>query len=298
MNIKSVLKLIEIKTLTAGFLPVLLGSVYSCYSFNRINLLYTATLAIAIALIQSATNMFNDYMDYQRGADGEDKADEKVLVSGELRSHQILKLVIGFFFIALIIGVAIASQTSWAILLVALAGAVVAFVYSFGAIPISYTPFGEVVSGVTMGIGITATVVFIQSGHFYIQSIFMAVPTAISIAYIMFTNNLCDLEKDKRAGRRTLPGLLGFNTAKIMWMLGCVLLILMTIILIICGIFPVWDAIVVLLIVNYRSMHDIWRFEEEQFQKNRMMGTIGKIGVQYHLLIMIGLVIADVAKLQ
>lgn len=295
MTIKAVLKLEDVKTLAAGFFPVLYGSVYSLSTYRKFNSGYMIALTVAIALIQASTNMFNDYMDYRRGTDGNDKAEEKVLVSGELSPKQILALIFVFLSVALVIGVAIARETSWIILLIGLAGAAVAFTYSSGPKPISYTPFGEAAAGITMGFGITSTVVFIQAGYFYWQGILMALPSVIYIAYIMFTNNLCDLEKDKAAGRRTLPGLLGFQTAKRIWLLCCPLLISLTVLFIFIGAFPLWNLITLLLLVNYRSLADIRRLEQAQFHKGRMMGFIGKIGAQYHLLMIFGLILAYIA---
>lgn len=289
---KTLLKLADVRTLTAGLLPVLFGSSYALYAWGKINLAYVLLLALAVALIQAATNMFNDYMDFKRGADGVDSAEEKALVSGELTPRQDLVLIITYIVVALGIGVVIASRTSWWILLVAGGGAAVSFLYSSGPKPISRTPFGELASGLTMGLGITATVVYIQSGVLSGRVILVALPTVVYIAYIMFTNNLCDLNKDKRAGRRTLPGLLGFRTAKTIWLACTALLVLLTMAMVIWGIYPVWDLTVLLLLLNICNLRDLIKLDESGFKKGRMMGYIGKLGLEYHGLMIIGLLAA------
>ena len=75
-------------------------------------------------------------------------------------------IIFSYKLIAFIIGVFIASQTSYYILLVAILGGIILILYAFGPLPISYTPIGEIVSGVTMGIGIT-TVIYIQSDKLF-----------------------------------------------------------------------------------------------------------------------------------
>ncbi len=104
MGFKTIIKLMDIKTLVAGLIPVILGSVYSKYAFGKLNALYVILLAIAMILIQSATNMINDYFDYKRGADSNKSGDEKALVSGEITSKQVLFIIILYQFIALMIG--------------------------------------------------------------------------------------------------------------------------------------------------------------------------------------------------
>ena len=40
MTFKSIVKLMDIKTLVAGLIPVTLGSVYSKYAFQKLNIFY------------------------------------------------------------------------------------------------------------------------------------------------------------------------------------------------------------------------------------------------------------------
>ncbi len=60
-----------------------------------------------------------------------------------------------------------------------------------------------------MGIGITTTVIYIQSGIFNINTILVAVPTVLFISTILLTNNLSDMEEDRESGRKTLPIMIG-----------------------------------------------------------------------------------------
>lgn len=80
--------------------------------------------------------------------------------------------------------------------------------------PISYLPFGEVVSGVVMGGGIPLGIIAVVTGRWEVQVLFWAVPVIIGIALIMMTNNTCDVERDRRSGRKTLPVILGRARAR------------------------------------------------------------------------------------
>ncbi len=292
MGFKTIIKLMDIKTLVAGLVPVLLGSVYSRYAFGKLNVLYIILLAIAMILIQSATNMINDYFDYKRGADNNKSEDEKALVSGETTSTQVLFIIVLYQFIALMIGIFLASQTSYYILLVAAIGGLISILYAFGPLPISYTPFGEIISGVTMGIGITTTVIYIQSGIFNINTILVAVPTVLFISAILLTNNLSDIEEDREAGRKTLPIMIGKKNSNKLWVFNVIMLLVLTVCLVLMSIYPIVVLLPVILIYPYKSIRSFLSYEKSAQTKGRSMGLIGQVGLKYHLAVVIGLIIA------
>ncbi|WBW97242.1 prenyltransferase [Oceanirhabdus sp. W0125-5] len=296
MSIKSIIKLMDIKTLVAGVIPVLLGSTYSWYAYGQCNVVYLVLLMIAMILIQSGTNMTNDYFDFKRGADGEDKVHEKALVSGEITPKQVLFIIILFELTAFMIGVFLGSQTSYYILLVGITGGIIAILYASGPLPISYTPIGEIVSGVTMGIGITTTVIYIQSGVLNLSTVVVAIPTTLYIGTILLSNNLSDLDGDKEAGRRTLPIIIGRRNAEKLWVFNVMLVLILTGVLVFLGLYPIIVCAIVLLIFPYKCITDFLSYEKSIKTKGRTMGLIGKVGVKYHLAVIMGLLISIIFK--
>lgn len=291
MSFKSIIKLMDIKTLVAGLVPVVLGTVYSKYAFGKFNTFYFILLVIAMMLIQSATNMINDYFDFKRGADNNKSIDEKALVSGEITPKQVLFIIFLYQFIAFMIGVFIASQTSYYILIVAIIGCLISILYAFGPIPISYTPFGEIVSGVTMGIGITSTVIYIQSGIINLNTILVAVPTSVFISTILLTNNLSDIEEDSEAGRKTLPIIIGKMNAEKLWIFNVIMLLVLTFGLVLIRIYPIIVLVPIILVYPYKSIRSFLSYEKNISSKGRSMGLIGQVGLKYHLAVVVGLVI-------
>ncbi|GKU27561.1 1,4-dihydroxy-2-naphthoate octaprenyltransferase [Clostridium folliculivorans] len=296
MSFKTILKIMDLKTLVAGFVPVALGSIYSKYAFDRINILYLVLLIIAMMLVQSATNMINDYFDFKRGADSNKSGDEKALVSGEITPKQILFLIFLYQSIALIIGIFIGSQTSYYILLIALIGVIVSFLYASGPLPISYTPVSEIVAGSTMGIGITTTVIYIQSGIFNFTTVLVTVPTALFISTILLTNNLSDIKEDFEAGRKTLPILIGVKKAEKLWVFDVVMLLVLTVILGLVHIYPIIVLIVSTVMFPYKVVFDFFSYDKNINTKDRSMGLIGMVGLRYHLAIIIGLLISILTR--
>lgn len=292
MFFKVIIKLMDLKTLVAGIVPVILGFIYSSYAFGKSDAGFLVLLIVAMILLQSSTNMINDYFDFKRGTDKKEKEYEKALVSGEVTLKQVLLIAIMYKLTAFIIGIFIASQTSYYILLVAIVGEIISDLYAYGPLPISYTPLGEVVSGITMGIGITTTVIFIQSGIINISAVLVAVPTSIFIGTVLLSNNISDIKEDRDVGRKTLPIVIGVENAEKLWIINVILLHVLTIILVIIGIYPVVVSAAVILLFPYKAISNFLSYDKSIHTKGRTMGLIGQVGLRYHLAVIIGLIIS------
>ncbi|SUM32398.1 1,4-dihydroxy-2-naphthoate octaprenyltransferase [Staphylococcus gallinarum] len=85
----------------------------------------------------------------------------------------------------------------------------VGYLYTGGPFPISWTPFGELFSGVFMGMFIILISFFIQTENIQSLAIWISIPIVITIGLINMANNIRDRVKDKESGRKTLPILLG-----------------------------------------------------------------------------------------
>jgi 1,4-dihydroxy-2-naphthoate octaprenyltransferase len=292
MSFKSIIKLMDIKTLVAGIAPVILGSIYSKYAFGKFNTFYFILLIVAMILIQSATNMINDYFDFKHGADSKKSGDEKALVSGEIMPKQVLFIIFLFQLIAFMIGIFIAGQTSYYIILIAIIGDIISISYASGPFPISYTPIGEIVAGVTMGIGITTTVIYIQSGVISLNTVLVAIPTALFIGTILLSNNLSDMVEDREVGRKTLPILLGVKNTERLWIFNVIMLLVLTFVLVLVHIYPIVVLVTVFIFFPYKSIFNFLSYDKNIYTKGRTMALIGKVGLKYHVAVAVGLLIA------
>ncbi|MCM3169225.1 1,4-dihydroxy-2-naphthoate polyprenyltransferase [Peribacillus frigoritolerans] len=226
-------ELIRPHTLTAAFVPVLLGTVIALLE-DGVNWLLFAAMMIASILIQAATNLFNEYYDFKRGLDTE----ESVGIGGGIVRHGmtprlIMNLALGMYAIALIIGIYICAASSWWLAAVGLVCMLVGYLYTGGPLPISYTPFGELFSGLFMGFLIILIAFFIQNGDVSSTAILIAIPSGILVGLINLSNNLRDHDGDKAHGRKTMPVVMGRKNAltfmaimfafSYLWLVGLVL---------------------------------------------------------------------------
>ena len=196
-------------TLTASVVPVLIGTAMAAGQ-NAIHWRLFAAMMVASLLIQAATNLFNEYYDFKRGLDtAESVGIGGGIVRDGIPPQTILRLAVGFFAIAVLLGVYICMLSSWWI---AVAGAVsmaVAYLYTGGPFPLAYTPLGELFSGFFMGPVIVLIAYFIQTGTLDWNIVLISIPVALLTGAILMSNNIRDLDGDRERGRKTLAILLG-----------------------------------------------------------------------------------------
>ncbi len=200
-------------TLTASFVPVILGTVIA-YEITPIKFDLFLAMLIASLLIQAATNMFNEYYDYKRGLDNEESVGiGGTIVREGVHPKVILNLAITLIALSVLLGVYISMNSSWWVALVGSVSILIGYLYTGGPLPISSTPFGELLSGLFMGINIILISFYIQTGTITATSILVSIPTTILIGAINLSNNIRDLNGDKEHGRKTLPILVGRENA-------------------------------------------------------------------------------------
>lgn len=207
-------RLLRPHTLTAAFIPVLVGTALAMREGPVIFGLFLAMLAASL-LIQSATNMFNEYFDYKYGLDNKYSVGiGGTIVRDGVAPRVVFGLGVAFLGVAVIIGAYICHATSWWLAVVGSLCMLTGFLYTGGPCPIADTPFGELVAGTLMGTVIIAIAFFIQTGAVTVETILISIPITILIGAILTSNNIRDREGDQqRRGRRTLAIILGHDRA-------------------------------------------------------------------------------------
>ncbi|WLR50326.1 1,4-dihydroxy-2-naphthoate polyprenyltransferase [Bacillus tianshenii] len=237
-------RLLRPHTLTAAFVPVSIGTVLALKD-GEFHLLLFAAMMFASILIQAATNMFNEYYDFKRGLDNEKSVGiGGAIVREGVSPKTVLNLAFTFFGIATLLGIYICINSSWWVAAIGTICMIAGYLYTGGPHPIAYTPFGEIVAGLFMGLTIILLSYFIQTGTVTTASILVSVPISILVGAILLANNIRDLDGDKENGRKTLAILLGHNKA-VLFLTGMfVVSYLWMVSLVVAGMFSAWSLIV------------------------------------------------------
>lgn len=122
-----------------------------------------------------------------------------------------------FYIIAALLGIYLAVNSSFWIIPVGIVCMAIGYLYTGGPIPISWTPFGELFSGLFMGMIIILLAFFIQTGNVNGFVVWISLPIVITIGLINMANNIRDRVKDKASGRKTLSILLGKKLLLRLW---------------------------------------------------------------------------------
>ncbi|KAA0964787.1 1,4-dihydroxy-2-naphthoate polyprenyltransferase [Sporosarcina sp. ANT_H38] len=200
-------------TLTAAFAPVFLGTMIAL-TYGKIHFPLFFAMLIASVFIQMATNMFNEYYDFKRGLDTEQSIGiGGTIVRNGVKPKTVLNLAFMLYGISVLIGIYICMETSWMLAVVGILSMMVGYFYTGGPYPIAYTPFGELFSGVVMGMLLILIAFYIQTGIVTTEAVLLSIPSMLLVAGIMLANNIRDLEGDTEGGRKTLAILVGRSNA-------------------------------------------------------------------------------------
>lgn len=289
---KKYISLTRPHTLTAGFVPVLVGTA-AVLPFGDINFLMFFLMLIATILIQSATNMFNEYYDFKRGLDSEDSVGiAGAIVRNGITPRAVLSIAISFYIIAALIGLYIAYETSWWLILIGSISMLVGFLYTGGPYPISWTPFGEIFSGVFMGPVIILITFYIHLHELHIFPLLLSIPIMITIGLLNMFNNIRDRVKDAQSGRRTFVILVGKEKAT---QVVNFLLILCYVFVIIMSVTDLFASLFLLLPLLsfklYKKTMQLLKEGDSPIELIPAMATMGKFNTIYGLLLSIGVLL-------
>ncbi|MEF2966834.1 1,4-dihydroxy-2-naphthoate polyprenyltransferase [Paenibacillus sp. M1] len=224
------LKLVEIQTKAASMIPFLLGTIYALFRFQEFKAGHFVLMLLSLLSFDMATTAINNYYDYKKAAKKHGYGYEvhNAIVQYKLNPGAVLAIIIILLAVAVGAGIALFLETGLLILLLGGLSFAVGILYSFGPIPISRMPLGEIFSGLFMGFVITFISVYIHAGEklasltleggtvlLQVQLIetvlifLVSIPAILGIANIMLANNICDIDEDIANKRYTLPVYIG-----------------------------------------------------------------------------------------
>jgi 1,4-dihydroxy-2-naphthoate octaprenyltransferase len=294
MNIKSFLKLVEIQTKVASVTPFALGTLIAIYRFSEFNLMNFLLMFISLLCIDMATTAINNYMDYKKAVRkyGYGYEVHNAIVKDNLKESNVIIVILGLLITAVIFGFILFLNTNIIVLILGAVSFVIGVCYSFGPIPISRTPFGEILSGFFMGgiilflsiyihisssgiIGVSlneATLSLNLNIKEVLYIFLLAIPAIAGIANIMLANNICDREDDIENKRYTLPVYVGNDNALKVFKWTYYIAYVDLVILIILGIEPLLSilSLATFIIVN----RNIKVFEKEHVKSKTFILSV------------------------
>ena len=233
---RDVLLLAAPHTWAASVVPAIFPTVLAYTDTGKVDLLMSVCVLLVCVLMQSAANALNDHSDYLKGTDSAENSPDRndaVIVYG-MPPAAALRWGLIFLMAAGTLGACVVAVTGLIPLVIGLVGGAAIIWYVIGGRPASYLPVGELLSGFVMGELIPLAGYHVQTGRLCPAVMLYALPLGLGIALIMLTNNGCDIERDRNAGRRTLACLLGgertlglYRTTLAIWMVSPMFVLLL-----------------------------------------------------------------------
>ena len=280
-NISIFLEFVEIRTKIASVFPMILGFLWTGYHYQQFNWLNSIVFALAVISFDMCTTAINNTLDFHKAIDLDYKNQENVIGKHELSFRKMVYIVLALLLFAFVFAISLVFLTDFLLLILGGICFLLGIIYTFGPTPISRSPYGEVMSGLTMGFGIFFLAVYmtmyetiLSSTHsfgsilisfnwFETVSIFMmSIPLISFIANIMLANNTRDLETDLINERKTLVFYIGKENAVRLYQILSIIPWIVWLLYVISGILPVWALLGLgLLPIHYKS---VLRYKEKQ----------------------------------
>lgn len=275
MGLRSFLKLVEIQTKAASITPLLLGTIFAFYRYQKFDLSNFLFMLLSLLCFDMATTAINNYLDYKKAkkTEGFGYEEHNAIVRDNLSEFSVLMVIIILLILAVGFGILLYLNTSPLVLIIGIISFSVGILYTFGPIPISRMPLGEIFSGFFMGFVILLLSVYIhiidlslikltiENGllNFTLNIVellvlfFVSLPAFFGISNIMLANNICDMEDDLENRRYTLPLYIGRKKSLILFQALYILAFVDIMVLLILGILPLTTIPALLTIIPVRN---------------------------------------------
>lgn len=202
------------KTLGAAIAPVIMATAMAW----RDGAFHWPSALCALAgavLIQIGTNFANDYFDFAKGADTDERIGPlRATQAGLVAPETMRRAMMATFGMVALPGAYILYRGGWPFLAIGVASVACGVLYTAGPLPLGYVGLADLF--VLVFFGPVAV-----CGTYYLQAQALTVPVAVaslapgllSVA-LLTVNNLRDIEQDRKAGKRTLAVRFGRTFAR------------------------------------------------------------------------------------
>lgn len=284
MKPKTFFKYVELPTKVASVIPFILGALFALSRYAAFRIEFLVVFFISMITLDMATTALNNYMDYKRAIkkEGYNYEEHNAIVRFGIEEKRAVRVILVLLTMSVLAGLILFIMTDWVILGIGVISFLVGIAYSYGPLPLSRTPLGELFSGIMMGGLIFFVTVYMQvfDAGFVLFSyqasvitlqvnaeeifimVWTAMPLIFMIANIMLANNICDLEDDIDNKRYTLPYFIG-KTQAIYVYAGLYLTTYVAIVLgVLLGFLPIINLLVLLTVVPVS--HHVRLFSQKQ----------------------------------
>lgn len=265
---------------------------------GKFNALYFILAMIGLVLLHTSVNTLNDYSDFRTGIDLKVKrtpfsGGSGILPAAILKPSAVLALGLGSFILAIPIGLYFVIKLGWGLLPLFLVGSVFVLFYTTYLTRVGFG-VAEISAGLGLGtLPVLGTFMIINGGFNY-SALYASIPSGFLVCNLLYLNEFPDAEADKTGNRKTLPIILGYRKAAIVYSTLVAATYLWIAAGAILGIMPVWALLAFLTLpIGIRAIRGSMTFKSfEELVPAQGANVMIVLGIQ--LFMAIGYVLAKV----
>ena len=192
------------KTLTGAGVPIMIGCSLA-YGVNRFQLIPAVVCFLFAFIMQIDANFINDYYDFKKGIDRDDRlGPERACAQGWISLQAMWKGIVVVSVTACLVGSFVLFYAGWELIPIGLVCILFAFLYTGGPYPLAYHGWGDVLVILFFGF-IPVGGTFYVMVHDWTWDVTVA-STACGLAVntLLMVNNYRDREQDKKSGKKTV----------------------------------------------------------------------------------------------
>lgn len=222
-NLKTWIRAARLRTVLLSFAGVMLGGLlaFGAGPSTGSRVLTVAFCALTAILLQVLCNFANDYGDFKKGVDGENRVGpQREMQSGEITEKGMQKAIVLNALLCLLSGgtlIFLCARLTWQELAVFAAlgiGAVLAaLLYTLGKRPYGYRGLGDLYCFLFFGLVAVSGTFYLATKRLDPSILLPAAAMGFLSNAVLNINNMRDYENDRASGKRSLVVKLGLRKA-------------------------------------------------------------------------------------
>jgi 1,4-dihydroxy-2-naphthoate polyprenyltransferase len=200
----------RIPTLPASLVPVVTATACANYA-GHVRWLAALAAMVGGLLIQIGTNVANDVMDFERGADTSQRMGPIRVTQAGLISPRHMRIGAVVIFSAAVLGPGayLLYVAGWPVIAIGVLSILAGLAYTGGPYPLAYHGLGDLFVIIFFGLVAVLGTVYVELGQIPAIAWPVGLATGLLSTGLLVVNNLRDIPSDARTGKRTLAVILG-----------------------------------------------------------------------------------------
>lgn len=213
-TLRSWLLAFRLKTLPAAVAPVISATALAHLLNFKIETSTVIYLLMATLCLQIATNLFNDAIDFKKGADHHRIGPQRVTQSGLLSPKTVQWMAVSFCGLTMLASVPIVWLGGWPILLLGLISLFLTYGYTGGPYPLAYLGLGDLFVILFFGLIAVGGSFFVLTGEWGVEALVLGLQMGFLSTILIAINNLRDSATDILVHKKTLAVRFGDSFVK------------------------------------------------------------------------------------